>query len=193
MSIERQPINTEIKVPVADEWFLGAAVPERVVQLLEQAMTVYPHYIEHRIPPQDWYLSFAHLGEVPTMGRYFTRFRRPLPQAFTPTAQLTHVGRGRPTRQELWAFVEPTPVLLGLRDQLIARLKKLRLKFLVDELREEFVPHITIGRLFAQVGHLGIADVAAVSSFSIQTIHLYRRKTTVVGSTVQIEQTIDLC
>ena len=179
-------------VTVVEDFLIGAPVPERVASILQASMDVYPQYIEQRLPAAQWYISLAYLGEVENPAQYYSRLRKPLVQAFLPTVQLTHVGRGRPLRQELWAFAEATPVLLGIRAQLVARLKKMRFKFPTDKLRQEYIPHITIGHLFSQVGHLGIADVAAVTSFGLHAVHVYSRRTAQSGTTITIEETIAL-
>ena len=192
MTTSLEPVATQEITADTERLFIGLPVPERVSELLASTFALYPQYIETQIPRTNWHLTLAWLGDVANPKQYYSRLLKPLPQSFVPTVQLTHVGRGRPTRQLLWAFAEPTPVLLGLREQMVKRLKKMRFQFPKGEPQKEYMPHVTLANLFPQVGHVGIADAPTVTSFTVESINLYRSRTLNQRSTHDVVDSISL-
>ncbi len=192
MTTSLEPVATQEITADTERLFIGLPIPERVGELLSSTFALYPQYIETQVPRANWHLTLAKLGDVENPKQYYSRLLKPLPQSFVPTVQLTHVGRGRPTRQLLWAFAEPTSVLLGLREQIVKRLKKMRFQFPPGELKQEYIPHITLAHLFPQVGHVGIADAPTVTSFSVEAINVYRSRNLNQRSTYDIIDSISL-
>lgn len=192
MASPLQISDTGVAESTSERMFLGLPIPERVAQLLAETFEQYPQYIEQQVAAQKWHIVLAWLGAVENPGQYYSRLSKPMPQSFVPTVQLTHVGRGKPQRQELWAFAEPTPVLIGIRNQVLARLKKMRFQFPTGEPRKDYTPHVTLAHLFPQVGHVGIADTPVVTSFSVSEVHLYSSQSRGEETTYSIEQTISL-
>jgi len=186
-SLEEEEVAVE-----TEQLCFGVHIPERVRELLAGTFANYPQYIETEIRQSAWHLSLVDLGEVENPKQYFSRLLKPLSQSFVPTVQLMYVGRGRPLRQYLWAYAEPTSVLLGVREQLIQRLKKMRFVFPDGKPSKEYIPHITLASLFPQVGHVGIADVPTVTSFSIDEVNLYKVRTVDERSYYDVVDSISL-
>lgn len=170
--------------------FLGVPVPEALSPALQAALDHFPQYIERVVPPAVRHLTFVWIGEREFYTRYLTLMARPLPQAYVPAVTLTHVGRGG-AHNQLWAYVQASPVLANLRLQLIARLKRIHM-ILPANVYRPFVPHIKLARLYRMAGRFALPEVPVSASFIIREIHLYRSETTPSGPNYVIERTIPL-
>lgn len=180
------PVTTTTKTHL----FLGIPIPSNVVTQLTRGMQQYPQYIERAVPPERWHLTVVFLGEVENPRQYYSRLFKTLPQVFVPTVALMHLGRGL-TRSQLWAFAHPSTGLLSLRQQLLERLKKMRVP-LPQRGEREFTPHIHVADLFAMSRGIGIADHPLSVSFAIPAVHIYRSTLDANGPTYTIEGTIEL-
>ena len=153
--------------------FLALTVPESVAQALQPIYTHYVSVLEERTPRDNLHVTLVWLGPAEVPSELVEGLLKPLPQSFVPTVRLTHVGRGR-ARQQLWAAVEATGPIVALRQQLIKRLKKVGWQLPKNTLRRPFSPHITVGTLYDQVSHIGVADHSLITSYTVSEIVLYQ-------------------
>lgn len=177
---------------VAERLFIAVPLPEHLTSIISDTFRHFPQHIEQAIPSAKWHVTIAWLGEPENPKQYYSRINKPLPQSFVPTVRFTHVGRGRPDRGQLWVYAEPSAVLAGIRQQVLARLKKMRFPLPAETSRTEFTPHVTVAKLFSQIGHIGIADQALVTSFSFDHLLLYRSRPEPGGSRYVVESVISL-
>lgn len=184
-----EPVTVE--TPVRARLFLGLPVPEHVVRQTQAAFPSYAHVIEREVPAEKWHVTLIWLDEVENPAQYHSRLRKPLPQSFMPTVQLTHLGRGR-QRTQLWAYAEASAVLLNIRTQLMDRLRVMRFPVPTEEKHRPFVPHITCAHLFESIGGVGLADTPLVTSFSVKEVLLYRSTLAPHGSHYTVETHIPL-
>lgn len=173
--------------------FLSLPVPEQAITPIQRSLAQYPQYIERPVKPANWHLTLLFLGAVKNPTQYYGRLKLPLPQQFVPTVRITHVGRGL-HKHQLWAYAEPSAVLVNLRDELMARLKKMRFRFGADAAVEEndFVPHITIAKLFPVAGGVGLADFPVTVSWSAAEAQVVRSTPRPEGSQYDVQQTMSL-
>lgn len=182
--------SLSVATTVTTRLFLGVPIPDTARGALASGLAQYPQYIERTVPPERWHVTLVFLGEVEHPRQYYSRLFKALPQTFVPTIALTHVGRGL-AREQLWAFVHASPGFLGLRQQLVARLKKMRLP-LPPALDREFTPHVHLANLFPMARGIGLADHPLSLSFIFPAVHLYRSTVTHEGPAYTIEGTIAL-
>lgn len=170
--------------------FLGLPVPASAREKIKAiAGPPYKQYFENFVPDENWHLTLFFFGEVKNPSQYFGYLKLPLPQAFTPTVSLTHIGRGK-QRDQLWAFAQPTTSLLALRQALGARLQKVHFPRAVN--RNIFVPHIRLANFFPIVSGMGLADTAAGVAYAVQEAYLYKSEPTPQGSKYTILAAIKL-
>lgn len=160
--------------------FLGLPVPAAAREKLKvMAGSPYQQYFEKFVPDENWHLTLFFFGEVKNPEQYLGYLKRPLPQAFTPTIAITHIGRGK-QRDQLWAFAQPTTSLLTLRQALGMRLQKVHFPRAVE--RNQFMPHIRLANFFPIVSGLGLADTTAPVAYAVQEAYLYKSEPTPTGS-----------
>lgn len=124
------------------------------------------------MPENQLHLTLLFLGEVANPQQYMSRLMKVMPQTFVPTVTLTHVGRGL-ERNRLWAYAHPSTILLNVREQLIARLRTMRFPF-PKNIHRNFVPHITLAKLYPMAGGIGLADTACPLTYTVETVDLWR-------------------
>lgn len=152
--------------------FLGFSVPEGIRgKLREIAQRSFGDYFDTFLPEENWHLTLFFFGEVRNHAQYLGRLQQRLPQAFVPTFSITHLGRGA-QRDQLWAFVTPTPALLTLRDNLDERLRKIHFPRPVPA--RKFVPHIHLADFYPTVRGMGLADVPVGLAYASSEAHLYQ-------------------
>lgn len=170
--------------------FLGFSVPEHIrAKLQEVARSHFGSYFGQFIPEQTWHITLFFFGEVRNHAQYIPRLKQPLPQAFVPTISLTHLGRGE-RRDQLWAYVMPTPPLLALRAAVDERLRKIHFPRPIGI--RKFTPHIHVANFYPTVSGLGVADAPAPAVFATQEVYLYKSTFTSQKSHYDIETTISL-
>lgn len=184
------PVSLETPAPARERLFIALPVPAHVVTTVSAALLQYPNLIAQRVPPERWHITLAWLGTPENPQQYLSRLRKALPQSFVPTIRLTYVGRGR-TRTQLWAYAEPSPLLLKIRTTLMDRLKKMRFQWPEDaDPHREFVPHVRIASLYDQVGGVGMADYPLQVSFTVTEAIIYYSRTTPDGPRYEPQESI---
>src|SRR5687768_16160184 len=151
--------------------FLGLEVPDATkTRLVEVTQKHFGQYFDKLIPTERWHLTLFFFGDVRNHAQYLGRLKQGLPQAFVPTVSITHIGRGA-QRDQLWAYVTPTPALLSLREALSERLRKIHFPR-PGEFRT-FKPHIHLANFYPAVRGMGIADAPFPSAYAISEAYLY--------------------
>ena len=184
--VTTQGQSTEVGFSVLDRpdtvarLFLGLPVPLLMrTKLAEAARQHFGTYFGALLPEENWHLTLFFFGDVKNHAQYLGRLQQPLPQAFVPTISLTHLGRGA-QRHQLWAYVNPTPALLSLRENLSERLRKIHFPLPIDS--KKFIPHIHLANFYPTVSGLGLADVSLPAVYATQEAHLYQSTSTPQGS-----------
>lgn len=176
--------NTSVRL------FLGFSVPAAAAQKLQDIVhNQFSSYVEKPVPLDRHHVTLFFFGEVKNHAQYLGRLKQPLPQAFVPTMSITHIGRGA-AREQLWAYLTPTPGLLALRDALDERLRKIHFPRPVPP--KKFIPHIHLADFLPVVRGMGIADVAAPMAYAVREAHLYSSVRTPEGPHYAIEASIAL-
>src|SRR5688572_1046036 len=111
----------ESKVQTRARLFLALPVPLRIQHLLEKVLTQYAPYLERTIPSSNWHITLMFLGEIENYEEHVSAILQPLSQGFLTTISLTHVGVGQAPNQ-LWAYANPTTLLVNVRTALLHRL-----------------------------------------------------------------------
>jgi 2'-5' RNA ligase len=171
--------------------FIAIPVPSQIVPAISLAFEEYPQHIEKILPTEKWHLTLLWLGDVENPKQYYSRLTKPMPQSFVPTVRYTHVGRGA-QRQQLWAYAEPSPSLLSMREALVARLRTMRFPFPEKPQYEKFIPHTRVANLYSMSGGVGLADFPLTTTFVPKEIHIIRSELTPTGSEYFIENRIPL-
>lgn len=170
--------------------FLGFSVPEQIrAKLREVARSRFGNYFGQFIPEENWHITLFFFGEVRNHAQYLPRLKQPLPQAFVPTISVTHLGRGA-QRDQLWAYVNPTPALRALQEALDERLRKTHFPRPVGP--RKFIPHIHMANFYPTVSGLGVADAPAPAVYATHEVYVYKSTLTPNGSTYAFEATIPL-
>ncbi|MEK7557235.1 MAG: RNA 2',3'-cyclic phosphodiesterase [Patescibacteria group bacterium] len=186
--MSREPVSVLDRPDTVARLFLGVSVPEPVkTRLQETAKSSFGQYIERIVPAEQWHLTLFFFGDVRNHAQYLGRLTLPLKEAFVPTITISHIGRGK-ARDQLWAYVNPTPALLNLREALNERLRKIHFPRPVEF--RSFHPHIRLAKFYPVVRRLGIADVPHRTAYAIREAYLYRSTLAPHGSTYTIEATI---
>ncbi len=166
--------------------FLAFTVPDTVAQALAPIYSHYVSVLQDRTPRDNLHVTLAWLGSAEVPAPLIEELLQPLPQSFVPTVRITHVGRGR-AREQLWAAVEATGPITAIREQLLQRLQKIGWQLPKETSRKPFRPHITIGKLYDQVSHIGVADHPLITSYTVSDIGLFE-STPVTGKSSQYKQ-----
>lgn len=152
--------------------FLGLPVPESVKSKIRQtAENHFGKYFAQLIPEERWHVTLFFFGNVHNHAQYIGRLSQALPQAFVPTVSVTHLGRGA-RREQLWAFIQPTPGLLALREALDIRLRKIHFPRPVGN--RTFRPHISLAQFYPVVQGMGMADVPCQTAYAVKEAYLYQ-------------------
>lgn len=171
--------------------FIGLPIPVKARESIENSMRNFKDYIEQPVPAENWHITLMFLGSVENPKQYFSRLEKPLLQSFVPTVSVTHIGRGI-KRDQLWAYITPTPALLSLKEAIATRTKALRMQYEGGAEHDEFVPHIRIANLYDVTKGIGIPDGAAKASYTVHMAHVYQSHQTDTGTTYSIEASIPL-
>lgn len=170
--------------------FLAIPIPPSADPAIARALEHYPQYIESTIPRERWHLTLVWLGNVLNHAQYLSRLLKPLPQTFVPTISLTYVGRGL-QRTQLWAYANPSPMLMAIRTSLLDRLKAMRFQ-LPPSYRAAYVPHVHLADLFPMARGVGLADAPATTTFAVPAVHLYQSHRAGNSTRYSLEGTIEL-
>lgn len=170
--------------------FLGIPIPAPAEQAITAAIRKYPPTIERVIPSANWHITLVFLGEVKQHEQYMDALLQPLPQAFLPTATVTHVGQGKKPSQ-LWAYIHVTHALHEVRNILLQRLEEAKFPLPDQSKNPQFTPHITVARL-AEVNRFGVPDQPVHTTFVPQEICLYRSFLKKEGAKYTVEGTLSL-
>lgn len=164
--------------------FVATSIPASLDAILLPAIKRFAPQIRFTVPRQNWHMTVVFLGDEPDEAALASKLPATLSLPFLPTASISHVGRGQRSDQ-LWAYVQPTPVLQALH-QAVAQL-------FLKQAPGQFVPHIKLANLNTDQGQLGEPDAAAVATVPIRevilfasrpgpnTVHYERLATAVVG------------
>lgn len=170
----------KVQAPPTQRMFIALPVPEIALGKIKGSFSHFANAIEKEVPTNKWHVTVAWLGEVYNPAQYMSRLVKPMPQSFVPTVRVTHVGRGH-QRQQLWAYAEASTSLLNIRGQIIDRLKKMRFQLPEDKGQQPFVPHITVAKLYDQLGRIGLADYPLMLSFVAERLLVVRSDITAKG------------
>ncbi len=154
--------------------FLAFTVPDSVAQALQPIYAHYVSVLKERTPRDNLHVTLVWLGPAEVPASLIEELLKPLPQSFVPTVRITHVGRGRARREQLWAAVEATGPISAIRQQLQERLKKIGWQLPASSRKGSFSPHITVGKLYDQVSHIGVADHPLITSYTVSEVILYQ-------------------
>jgi len=183
-----------VREEVTTGLFIGMPIPEETRLALRAALRQYPQHIEKKVVEESWHLTLQFVGEVKQSKTKMASLMAPMPQAFLPTVNLTHVGRGL-TRDQMWAFAHQTPLLNNLRRQVRARLEELGWDTANKnslEYQRQFVPHVNLARLYEAALGLGIADTAVALTFKAPRINIYQSEVSKQRSAYRILGEIEL-
>ena len=156
-----------------DTLFLAFRVPDTIAAALRPLLERYSSVLKEATPPEKLHVTLLWLGSAQVPEPFIQKLTQPLRQSFVSTVRLTHLGRGR-VREQLWAFGEATGPIVAIREQLLARLKSIGWQLPRQEPRHPFTPHITVGSLYDQVSHIGVADHPFITSYTVPEVVLYK-------------------
>lgn len=161
--------------------FIALSVPEQVKVTVSDKLRAIGSAIDQVIPPENWHLTIAWLGETTTIEQHVQRLSVNLPQTFLPTVRLTHLGRGR-VKNQLWAYAENSMVLQNIHNEIVARVVALGLP-LPDATRERpFIPHIRVADLVVpSIREVGVPDYPLTTSFSFFSLSVYLSRHNLTG------------
>lgn len=171
--------------------FIAFALPPHIHAVLHDTLRHYTASLERIVPPERWHITLLFLGEVSDSRKVVTTLAEPLDPTFLPTISLTHVGAGR-APGHLWAYVNPTSLLHGIRDAFVSRLNSVSVSLPPHILKRPFVPHLHLGYLNHDTSPLGIPDYPLAKTFVPAAVHIYRSDHSPDGPTYTIEQSIPL-
>ena len=171
--------------------FFGIEIPLPVQQAIETSLRTFPPPLHQRVPADRWHMTIFFLGECPNIRGYVSRLKKPIAQAYLPTVQITHLGRGLAPSQ-VWAYVEPSPVLDAIRADILERLKKMRFPSTLLRQSQSFVPHIHVADLPAEKDSSLVSDSLIQAVFALKEVVLFESKKTEVGLTYTKELIIPL-
>ncbi len=136
--------------------FIGVLVPDHVATVLQTTIDSFGPQLTEPAPRDTWHILLVRLGEVEHVASWLPALTQPLSQSFLPTISLRYAGpssaRALPGRQagtagkrgkQLWVYVQVTPALINLRQQLLARLQRADVPVLPTN--RPWVPHIRLG------------------------------------------------
>lgn len=152
--------------------FLAIPVPSKPEAVLAKGVQEYAPYLERKIPPANWHITVAWLGNVQNYTQYIGKICEAIPQPFLPVATVTHMGKGIKPHL-LWAYVSKTNILNNVRGTLVARLKEMDFP-LPKDIDREFVPHITLAHFTEEAIHMPTADHPVPTSWSVKEAVLYQ-------------------
>lgn len=163
-------MSTAEQTSTTTRLFAGVPIPSKVAAVIKQALHHYQKDIVRAIPAENWHLTLVFIGEVVDQEKYISKLRPVMENSFVPTATITHLGPGLKSGQ-LWAYINPTPALTSLREQMIAHLRKSGLP--ITDASNQFVPHIRLADLSDHPNKLAVADSAANATFAIKAGHIF--------------------
>ncbi len=168
---DTKDMNT-VHVATRTRFFIGIPLPAKARAAIARTIPIYKPYIQRQIPPENWHITFAFLGEIEKWEEYLASLTQPMPQLFAPTVSLTHVGQGlRPGR--LWAYAAASPSLQSLHKSLSERIAQSGLERPPDSANRPFVPHVQIASLSKTLPRLGLPDNPATATFAIHELTLF--------------------
>lgn len=126
--------------------FIAVVVPEHVAAVLQTVVNSFAPQVRALVPRRKWHITLVWLGEQEHVAQWLPMLTQPLSQAFLPTVSLRYIGRGVHP-QQLWVYVEATPVLINLRQELITRLHRAGVN--TPQLTRPWVPHVHVADLAA--------------------------------------------
>src|SRR3989344_2301798 len=160
--------------------FFGIEIPLPAKQAIETCLRTFPQPLHRRIPAEQWHITIFFLGECPDIRGYASRMRAPIPQAYLPTVQITHLGLGlRPN--QVWAYVSPSPLLDAIRAGILARLKKMRFPSTRLRQSQSFVPHIHVADVPPGKNPSLAPDSLVQTVFPLKEVVLFESKKTETG------------
>ena len=170
----RSGVIQKTRVNVATESiFVAAAIPKDVATVLAATFQQYPQHIKLKVRQEKWHVTFAWLGQQQNYQAFLAALLKPMRQTYLPTLHITHVGRGV-VRHQLWAYANPSVVVVNLHERLQQRLSQLKISLPeTKQQRPEFVQHVHLANLYNMSRGIGIADYAVNLSFAIKELQIY--------------------
>lgn len=151
--------------------FIALSIPEHVATTLETAAGSFASQLERQVPREQWHIILVWLRDQEQVADWLPSLTSPLSQAFLPTVSLRYAGRGVQA-QQLWVYVEPTPMLLNLRMELITRLQQAGVD--IPQLTRPWVPHIHVADFSAQKNGVLADRLLPATTFVPPAAHLMR-------------------
>lgn len=158
--------------------FVALSIPDTARSVLQQAMHHYEDHLDRFVPEQNWHITLAWLGSDALSHSILPELLKPLPQSFTMTVNITHVGRGKKPDM-LWAYAAPTVALQKLHQATIERLQAMHVP--LPQKDSLFIPHISLGYLSEALKNRGLADQASNVTFPVHQLDVYESAATLAG------------
>jgi len=162
--------NKTIRIQELTKMFIGIEIPDDVREQIRIQLEGYTKYTKKLVEEENWHVKMLSIGEIEGHDQFIESLSAEMPQSFLSTLSLTHIGKG-PQRQQLWAFVNPTPLLDTLQKQLIGRLDSLNIKPTQDT---NFIPHIKLADLRVGSSNNLLADIPMPAIWPIKKLSIYR-------------------
>lgn len=160
------------RVATKTRLFIGIPLPDKAKAAISKSLLAYKPYIERQVPPENWHMTFAFLGEVENWEHHISPLAEPMPQLFVPAISLTHVGPGLHQRK-LWAYAAASPSLQRLHTSLQERVQQSGLGRPQDSGERPFVPHVQVASLATTGPYLGWPDNPVTATFTIHELTVF--------------------
>lgn len=146
--------------------FIAVPIPDHAATVLQTTVDSFASYLDQYVPLEKWHITLWWLGDAEIKTSGMADLSKPLSQAFLPTISLRYAGRGKQT-QQLWVYVQVTPALINLRQELLTRLQHAGV--MVPEANRPWVPHIHLGDFLAETA-TSLADRLLPATTFVPTV-----------------------
>lgn len=153
---------------LVEQFSIGFIIPKKARELLRDVMLHVQDYTQNPVAEKWWYVEIVSWSSQPLSKKQLEILCQPMSLAFTPTIELTHVGRSDETNC-LWAYAAMSYPMRTIYALLVQRLSDLATKEITPCL-----PHITLATIKDNAPSL-LADEILAMTFSVRDLVILER------------------